>query len=130
MKHDIEKLRGAVGRDVSTVAIEVQFYGVETKGSLSAVLVDFTDGAQFALGCAGDGSVSVSRSRGNKGSAPGFVTEHRTVADLAGELRNVSIPPRALRLEIGEHQLLLVNEDDELSLTVDKKSLPQQIFRR
>jgi hypothetical protein len=130
MRNEVDKLRGAVGRGVSAVAVEVQFYRVETKGSLSAVLIDFTDGAQFAMGCAGDGSVFVFRSRGNKRSAPGFVIERRTVADLDGELRGVSIPPRALRLEIGEHELMLVNEDDELSLTVDGKALPQRIVRR
>jgi hypothetical protein len=130
MRTEVEKLRGAVGRDVSGVTVEIQFYGVETKGTLNAVLIAFKDGAEFAMGCAGDGSVSVSRSRGSRGSAPGFVAERRTVADLAGELRDVSIAPGALRLELGKHQLLLVNEDDELSLTVDKKALPQQIFRR
>ena len=90
------------------MAVEVQFYGVETKGSLSAVFIDFTDGAQFAMGCAGHGSVYVFRSRGDKENAPGFVTERRTVADLNGELRGMSTPPRALRLEIGEHELQLL----------------------
>jgi hypothetical protein len=126
----MEKLRGAVGRHVRAVALEVQFHGVETKGLPAGALIDFADGARFALGCAGDGGISVTGSHARKGDARGFVTESRTLGDLSGELRSVAVPPHGLRLQIGERELLLVNEDDELSLTVDSKALPQEILRR
>lgn len=110
MIKDADKLHSVVGRDVSSVAVEVQFYGVETKGCLSAVLIEFADGARYAMGCAGDGSVSVYRGLGDKGSAPGFVAERRSITDLTGEFRGVSTSPHAMQLKIGEHELLLVNQ--------------------
>ena len=129
MTKDIQHLRNAVGHVVSEVAAEVLFYSVETKGVLGVVTVRFADGNQFTLGCAGKGGVFVTRSRPATGSAPGFITERRTV-EVGGELRAVSLSPDGLQLEIGKHQLQLVNHDDELSVTVDGKALPRQIFKR
>jgi len=132
MRNDAERLCNAIGQDITSVAAEVLFYGVEPEGYLNAVLVDFADSSQFVMGCAGDGSVSVTRFRGNKGCAPGFFAEWRTVGDLGGQLklRGVSILPHALRLQIGQHEMLLINDDDELAFTVNGKALSPQIFRR
>lgn len=130
MRKDVKKLQDAVGRVVSAVDVEVLFHGVGTKGEVGAILINFADCGQFAMTCAGDGGVFVSRSRTTTGSAPGFVNKRRTLAALCGELRAVSFPPRALRLQIDEHDLLLVNEYDELSVTVDRKPLPPEILSR
>lgn len=130
MSKGIEKLRRAIGRHVSALSLDVLFYGGETKGDLICVLIDFTDGARFALICGGDGGIFVVRSPGKKGDAPGFVTHSRTLENFRGELRGVSVLPEALRLQIGDRELLLANEGDELSLTVDGKPPPQELLRR
>jgi hypothetical protein len=52
------------------------------------------------------------------------------LGELTGELRGVVFSSHALRLRIGERELVLANEDDELFLTVDSIALPQEILRR
>ena len=127
---NMEKLRGAVGRLVSAVVIRIQFYGVETKGDLVGVVIDFADGARSWLSCAGDGSIFVAKFRDDKGDAPGFITVSRSLEGVCGELSGISVQPQALQLRIGKRELLVVNDDDELYLTIDNSALPQELLGR
>jgi len=130
MKKDEEKLARAVGREVQSIVAEVLFYGVETGGALGNVLVTFTDRTRFSFGCAGDGTVSVTRSRGAVGNAPGYSTVPRTITGLTGIMEAVEPHGDTLRMVVGGHSVVLANVDDELSVTVDGDSLPSGTFQR
>jgi len=135
-QHSIKWIQGprsalqAAGREVESVVAEVLFYSVETEGALSNVLVAFADGAQFSFGCAGDGTVSVTRSRGAVGNAPGYSTVPRTITGLTGTMEAAEPHGNRLRMVVGGHTVVFVNLDDELSVTVDGECLPSGTFKR
>lgn len=130
MKNDVEKFHRSIGKIVTSVAANVLFYRVETEGHLSSVSITFAGGNSFTMGCAGDGSIFIVQSPDRNGDAPGFITERRTVESIGGELRGVTVVQNGLRLAIGEQEVILVNQDDELLFLVDGKFLPAQVFMR
>jgi hypothetical protein len=131
MRGGIEELRRAVGSIVRLVAVEVLFYGVELTGEVVDVKIVFSDGCEYFMGCAGNGSVFVAISKRHAvGPPPGFVAITRTLPALAGCLDHVVAEGNVLQLTIANRVLELKNDDDELVVMVDGEPPAKDVLER
>ncbi|MGH7960656.1 MAG: hypothetical protein ACRERD_02380 [Candidatus Binatia bacterium] len=123
MKRGADQLLRMVGNTVQSLMVEIMFFGLEQRGKIGEVSIAFEAGPRFTFGCAGDGSILVTRSHKQIADAPHTITVWRTLSGVRGELREALAEPNSLRLRIGDATLVLVNNDDEMEVTVNGESL-------
>ena len=89
MKHAFGLLRRIVGGLVQPVTVDVWFFGDEQTGEAGDVVLAFEDGRILVLGCAGDGSVLITRGGKESRDAPNMTSIQQTIPGLCGEVRFV-----------------------------------------
>ncbi len=130
MKRGFELLERAVGRSVNAVTVSTWFYGAESAGETGDALITLEGGQVMALGCAGDGSVLITRVVRESDEAPNMTTIRTEIPGLKGEVQGVSEGDSWLRIGIGERTILLTNADDQMVIAVDGKGLSKRYFHR
>ncbi len=125
-----EELRKLTGKPIENVSMKVLFWGDDHEGEAVDVSVSFAGGRRYFFGCAGDGSILITQRRKQMGDAPNTNSEWRTLPNLQGELQEVGFGSTWLRLRIDDRILLITNDDDEISIAADGKSLCRDFYRR
>jgi hypothetical protein len=128
MKPGLELLRRMVGRLVQAATLNVWFFGDEQNGVAGDVSLALEDGRVLVFGCAGDGSVLITRGGKESRDAPNMTSIQQRIPCLRGELGVVESGDTWLRIQIGERTLHLTNFDDQLDVFVDGEGLPKEVY--
>jgi hypothetical protein len=128
MRPGLELLRRLVGRLVQAVTVNFWFFKDEQTGEAGDVSLALDDGRVLTFGCAGDGSVLITRGGQASQDAPNMTSIQQTIPGLCGELGVVESGDTWLRIQIGERTLQLTNLDDQLGVLVDEEGLPKEVY--
>lgn len=127
-----KQLESSVGATVSQVFVEVSFFNTESQGEINAICIEFADDRFFSLGCAGNGSIFVNKSKcGSIGTIPGQTIECRPILHLSDcTLKAIEIGDTDIRLNLCKYLIQIINNDDELEVIIDGQSLDKKMIIR
>ena len=122
---NLEKLGSSCGSPVKRVCLEVYFGPNDIRGEIFTVGIELTNGLNVKFGCAGDGSVLVTKGLcSNSRPADAEEIQVRDLIQLADsvfeEIENLE---SVLRLKFSAGILEVKNADDELEVTYNDKPL-------
>jgi hypothetical protein len=121
-----------VGAAIVRLVVQVLFYGVERRGELGDVCLEFADRRNLLLGCAGHGGVLIrGKTLSDRGAPPFTAVVNREVPGVHGKLASFLLSGDSLELLFeGGTKVDVSNDDDELRLHVNGEAISEEILSR